>query len=122
MNYIISDIESLEKLTKDKNLRNSIRKIQLNLKITNIESYSKQINKYYFSCGCKQGAISFFVSILIVIFIYFTIDSFIFKKWWYIALYLFLGTLIGKIYGIIFKEVMIKKIIKTLKKELSLLN
>lgn len=118
--YIVSDMHSLERLKKDKNLYNSIRKIKLELTIPGVESYSMQINKYYFSCGCEQGAIAVFASILIVTVIYLTTEVPILEKWWYGGIYLVVGGLLGKIYGIIYKKFMLHNTIKALKQELHL--
>ena len=118
MNYIVNNIESLEELRKDKNIRNSIRKIQLDLKVNNVAHYTKQINKYYFSCGCEQGAIAVFITIFIVGIIYSTTDWSILNEWWYGIIYLLLGALIGKLYGIIHKKVMFHKTVKALTREL----
>lgn len=118
MTYIINDLKSLEKLIKDKNLRRSLRKIQLDLPISNSENYSREINKYYFACGCEQGAITVFATILIVAIIFVTTDLPILENWWYALIYLLVGAILGKVYGIVHKKIMFQKTVNALKREL----
>ena len=118
MIYLVNDITSLEKLSKDKNLRRSLRKIQLDLPISNSENYSKEINKRYFACGCEHGALALLITILAVMVLYFTTELPIIKYWWYVPIYLLIGAFIGKIYGIVYEKIQFNKTIKSLRKEL----
>lgn len=115
MEYLITNIDSLEKLKSDKNIKNSIRKIKLNLLDNNAtQLYERKINKYYFACGCQEGAFLVYLTLFGSLLICWVSGINILTNWWKIVIVLAISALTGKLSGLLLSRYKLKKIFRTL--------
>ncbi len=117
MKYVIHNLESLQRLKTDKTIKSIYRKIQLDITTPDSEAYTRKLNRYYFSCGCQEGAVTVLISLLSVFVIYFTGIKEVLGQWWYLPLYLVGAAIFGKLFGLINKKIVLDKIIAQLKEE-----
>jgi hypothetical protein len=115
MEYLVNDSVSLEKLKKDKNIKNSIRIIKLKFLDSKVsELYERKLNRYYFACGCQQGAVFVYLTIFFVIVLSWLYKINIFQNWWKILILLACSAVIGKFSGILLSRYRLKQVFRKL--------
>ncbi len=118
MIYLIEDLTTLQKLEHDSVLKNQIRQIQIAIPGVEKEVLEQRINRYYFACGCKEGAIGIYVAALTFSVIQFGIGIQWVTSWKMGVLLLFISALTGKLVGLIVSKVRLKRIFRKLRKHL----
>jgi len=115
MEYLITDLDSLVRLEKEKNLKTSIRKIKLNLEDKSFsQPYERKINRYYFACGCSEGAVAVYIS-LFCSFLALWITGFeTIHIWWKIIIVVTFSAIAGKLYGLLISKYRLKKLFRIL--------
>ncbi len=117
MEYIIHDMISFEKLRNEKTYKNSIRRIKLDIADQTLsKKIEKRLNRHYFACGCMEGAIAVYASILVCVAIWLW-GNFIFSRHWMIFVFTILGSaLAGKLFGLVLSHYRLKKTFSELEK------
>lgn len=119
MDYLISNLDSLNRLKQEKDLKHSIRKIRL--EILNLEQSGKieaRLNRYYFACGCKEGAFGVYLSLLCCLLLWLNAGFLPITSWWKIFAILATSALIGKLSGLLLSKLKLKKTLNEIEKAL----
>ena len=115
MNYLVHNLDSLEKLRKDKNIKYGIRKINIELPENNdVKLYERRLNKHYFACGCQEGAISVYISLFGSLLTCWILKLNILSNWWRILIVMAIAALIGKLFGLIYSNFKLKRTFQNL--------
>lgn len=119
MIYKVSDIESLQKLKQEKNLKNRIRKIELDVDELSQSKLEKRLNKYYFACGCKEGSAAVCLSAVSFLIIW-AFSGFNGDQIWLKAIIMVAAAAaIGKVTGLLLSRKKVNTIFKELEKYFS---
>ncbi len=111
MNYSVNNMDSLEKLRKDKSIKQSIRKVMLDIPDKNlVQRLERKLNKHYFACGCQEGAFSVYLALFGVILSCWLLHINIISSWWRILTVLAIAALFGKLFGLLLSSFKLKKI------------
>lgn len=122
MDYYIRDIDSLKKLSQEKNLKNTIRKIKLSFDAgKEVNASEQKLNKYYFACGCKEGAITVYVVLFCSFILWWSSGFIIVGSWWKFIIVIACAALIGKVTGLIINKYKLKKVLHDLERQLTVL-
>ncbi len=119
MEYLISNLDSLDKLRQEKDLKHSIRKIRL--EVANLEqtvSFEKRLNRYYFACGCKEGAIGVYLSLLGCLLFWWSAGFSPITAWWKIIPILAASALMGKLSGLLLSKIKLNKTLNEIERNL----
>ncbi|CAZ98433.1 hypothetical protein Q4603_09370 [Zobellia galactanivorans] len=119
MIYIVKDLASLEELKSNPNLKQVYRKIQLDENLPLSTRYSKQLNKYYYACGCQEGSMAVFACMVGMATAYFVTDGQFFDTWWKGIAVLVIAALLGKTAGIVYAKLKLNETLRALKKALA---
>lgn len=119
MDYLVNNLSSLELLETDKRRKHRIRKIKLDIQDTDqFQRYEKKINEYYFACGCKEGAIGVYISLICCFLAWWLFGDFIPVSWWMVLAAMAASAIGGKISGLLISSYKLKQIFRTLKSHL----
>lgn len=118
MIYLIEDLKTLENLEQDSVLKDQIRRIQIVIPGVEKEKLEPKINRYYFACGCREGAIVIYVAALTFSILQYGIGIQLVNSWKIGLLALFVSALTGKLMGLIINKARLKKIYQQLRKHL----
>lgn len=105
--YTVSDIDSLNNLKNDRAIKDRIRKIKIDINKSNpldIRELEHDINKHYFACGCEQGTISVYISLLALLTIWLVDTTNILIHWKFIICILLSSAFVGKAIGLIYSR------------------
>jgi uncharacterized integral membrane protein len=124
MGYVVKNIDMLNELLESK--KYNISNIAIDLPELTIEKnrlYSKKINKYYFACGCDTGTYFMAGAFLLVLSLFFFnlyfVEMELFKWITYSIIFVILSAIVGKLVGLFFSKIKLRKTIMRLKKEIS---
>lgn len=110
MEYIVSDMASLKKLRDERWLKNSIRIIRLTMGDgIQIKTYEQKLNKHYFDCGCKSGAISVYLTIFLGFIFLWGSDFLTSISWWGIVAIVVVAAFVGKLIGLLISRYRLKR-------------
>lgn len=115
MEYVIKDRFSFEKFRSDKNFKYSIRKIKLDIGDNALSrQYERKLNKNYFACGCTEGAIAVYGTLLTLLLIWLWGGFSLKSDWWIIVAAVTTAALAGKLIGILLSKYRLKKVFAAL--------
>jgi hypothetical protein len=119
MVYLIENLQSLNELFNDTSIKNSIRKIEI--RVTGLERspLEQKLNRHYFACGCKEGAVSIYTALLIFVILQYGIGIQLITSWTMGIVVLFSAALAGKLIGLFISKFKLKMIYKEIKSYLS---
>jgi hypothetical protein len=106
MDYILNDIGALERLKREKMLKHGIRRIVSPLQ-------EKQLNRYYFACGCREGAIGVYLS-LFCFGLFWWRNGFVGISAWWVLVIAAVASFIGKISGLVLSRYRLRKVYREL--------
>lgn len=110
MEFVISNIATLERLKSDKSIKNSVRRIRLIVNGFDTKEYEYLINKNYFACGCKQGTVAVYISALSLLVIWLIERNIALFQWKWILAILFSSAVIGKVIGLVYSYYQFNKL------------
>lgn len=110
MEFIVNSLSSLQSLKNDKSIKNSARRIKLIINGFDTQEYEYQINKHYFACGCKQGTVGVYVSILFLSSIWLIDSNTELLQWKWVLTILFSSAIIGKVAGLVYSHFQFRKL------------
>jgi hypothetical protein len=116
MIYLIKDLTTLQKLEHDPVLKNQIRQIQIAIPGVEKEVLEQKINRYYFTCGCKEGAIGIYAAALTFSIIQYGMGIQLVTSWKVGVLVLFVSALTGKLMGLIIGKERLRQIYRKIRK------
>ena len=116
MIYTISDIGSLLKLKSEKDLKNRIRNIELDIDDPSQKMLEKKLNKYYFACGCKEGAIAVYIAMVCFLIAWWLSDFNMIQIGWKIIMITAAAALAGKITGMLLSRRKLRSVMNELEK------
>lgn len=115
MDYILNNMNSLQKLQYDRDLKNSIRRIRVNTGDTfQAKIFELKLNKYYFACGCQSGTIAVYLSMLLCFLLWWSPDFNPFVSWLRIAIIIAISAFVGKLIGLLVSRYRLKKMFRVL--------
>lgn len=113
MDYILNDAKALERLRRDKILKHSIRRIVVGSGENGlIASFQKTLNKNYFACGCREGAIGVYMSLLCFGIVWWR-NGFRGSAWWVLVVAV-VASIVGKIFGLVLSRYRLRKVFRKL--------
>jgi hypothetical protein len=99
--YLIHDLASLEKLQMDKSLKQSIRRIKIDLgRDLDFKTYERQLNQNYFACGCKTGSLVVALTLAPGFILWLLDQDSSIWVWWKVVLVVVAAAFAGKIIGL----------------------
>ena len=101
MIYTVHDLATLKKLKHEKTLKNSIRKIQLQMDDPSAPSLEGKLNRYFFACGCREGSVAVSITLGISLITWAAIGFPRIQHWWMPLATLAVASIIGKMAGLI---------------------
>ena len=120
MEYILNNIDSLQRLRRDRTLKNIVRKIKVTSKDANLASvFEKKLNKYYFACGCAEGQLAVWFNILVFSLLWIIDRNTNFLVWWKLVPCLFASALFGKLAGLLINHLRLQRMYSELEGLLS---
>lgn len=119
MIYTVYDLTTLKKLKHEKTLKNSIRKIQLQIDDPSAPSLERKLNRYFFACGCQEGSVAVSITLGILLITWAAIGFPRVQHWWMPLAALAVVSIIGKIAGLIISWRKLKTIFNYLEEHFS---
>lgn len=120
MEYILDDLNSLHRLRNERTLRNIIRKIKVTGKDVNrLSAFEKRLNKYYFACGCAEGQIAVWGTILAFSILWIIDRNAGVLVWWKLVPCLFASALLGKMVGLLMNHLRLQQMYSELESVLT---
>ena len=117
MDFIIDDRKALYRLRDNRSLRRTIRRIKIgpSAGIIDRESLESQINKSYFACGCRVGAIAVYAALVAVGAGWWRHSS-LTSSWWKVTLLVLFSAVFGKFSGLSVSRYRLNQALHTLDK------
>jgi|SRR5215216_6273316 len=101
MEYILNDVDSLNRLRTQRALKDSIRKIKVTTGNINLPGmFEKKLNKYYFACGCAEGQIAVWCTMLAFSMLWLIDRNSDLLVWWKVVSCVFASAFLGKVVGL----------------------
>lgn len=113
MKYILRSREELEELKKG-NLRMSLRNISIESDSIQDPQIEKRLNRHFFACGCQTGSVFVLLTLTVCLVIGFLFGFYGLFEWWKIMLYVAFAALIGKLLGLFWRLIQLRKLYKQL--------
>ena len=113
MKYIIRNQEDLARL-RNATLKMSLRSIVIESSAVQNTRIEKQLNRYYFACGCQSGSVCVLLTLLVSVIFGFIYDFRGPMIWWKILIYMAISAITGKGIGLLWSYMQLRKLYRQL--------
>lgn len=121
MEFVVADLDSLRTLASDRSLKRCIRRIRIVCAADpEAASLENQLNRCYFACGCKSGALAVYL-VLLSSLLWWIFDYPVAFRWDVSILAIVLASLVGKLVGLIVSAIWLRRIFKQIEHRFSLM-
>lgn len=120
MDFVVTNRDTLNRLRRDSSLRRTVRRIKIDsrLELGDAGKLESQINRSYFSCGCRSGILTVYAALALVGATWRIAPGITAWVWWKVALVGIIAAFVGKVAGLLVGRYRLKRALDRLDQSL----